>query len=414
LTANSRPPIILFNTQTIDPGRIERSFPVKIETFALERWMSTWEVKVEYDIAESGIFPMSTRELLDFEPPAERDQLLSRLLDLRLGYSEARGTEELRTIIAETYEQTSADEILVTTGAIEANFLLFNALLEAGDHVVAVYPAYQQLFSVARAIGCDVSLWELRPENGFKYDLDELKRLVTPKTRMVVINTPHNPTGAMLSAAQVREIYELAETVGANVLSDEAYRWLELPGGDAFAPPTRNLGARGISVGTISKPFGLPGLRIGWIAGSAELVAKCWGMRDYVSLSPGKLNDALAVLAFKHLDRIVKRTHRIVGENIPTAERWFAEHADLVSWTPPRGGLLALMRYTLNIPARNLSDKLAADYSVMLAPGSSFGYEGFLRLGVGQNPSIFAEGLRRTADCLTALSAGGVEQAVRA
>ncbi len=384
---------------------------MKIETFALERWMSTWEVKVEYDIAESGIFPMSTRELLDFEPPAERDQLLSRLLDLRLGYSEARGTEELRSIIAATYENTNADEILVTTGAIEANFLLFNALLEAGDHVVAVYPAYQQLFSVARAIGCDVSLWELRPENDFKYDLDELERLVTPETRLIVINTPHNPTGAMLSAEQVKRIYDLAESVGANVLSDEAYRWLELPGGDAFAPPTRNLGPHGISVGTISKPFGLPGLRIGWVAASADLIAKCWGMRDYVSLSPGKLNDALAVQAFKHLDRIVERTHAIVGENIPTAARWFAEHADLVSWTPPRGGLLALMRYNLDVPSKDLSDRLAAEFSVMLAPGSAFGYEGHLRLGVGQSPPVFAEGLHRTALCLEALRMSGFDLA---
>ncbi|MFL5758225.1 MAG: aminotransferase class I/II-fold pyridoxal phosphate-dependent enzyme [Thermomicrobiales bacterium] len=386
---------------------------MKIETFALERWMSTWEVKVEYDIAESGIFPMSTRELLDFEPPAERDQVLSRLLDLRLGYSEARGTEELRSIIASTYKSTDADEILITTGAIEANFLLFNALLEAGDHVVAVYPAYQQLFSVARAIGCDLSLWELRPENNFIYDLDELRRLVTPKTRLIVINTPHNPTGAMLSTHQVKDIYDLAESVGANVLSDEAYRWLDLPGGDAFAPPTRNLGPHGISVGTVSKPFGLPGLRIGWIAASADLIARCWSMRDYVSLSPGKLNDALAVLAFKHLDRIVERTHEIVGENMPTAERWFAEHADLVSWTPPRGGLLALMRYNLAIASRELSDKLAADYSVMLAPGSAFGYEGYLRLGVGQNPPVFAEGLRRTADCLESLHTNGVALAAK-
>jgi aspartate/methionine/tyrosine aminotransferase len=386
---------------------------VKIETFALERWMSTWEVKVEYDIAESGIFPMSTRELLDFEPQAERDQLLSKLLDLRLGYSEARGTHELRSIIAETYANTSPDEILVTTGAIEANFLLFNALLEAGDHVVAVYPAYQQLYAVARSIGCDVSLWKLEPDSGFQYDLDELKCLVTPKTKLIVINTPHNPTGAMLSSDQVKEIYALAESVDAIVLSDEAYRWLDLPGGDQFAPPTRDLGPRGISVGTISKPFGLPGLRIGWIAAPAEVIAKCWGMRDYVSLSPGKLNDALATLAFKHRDRIVERTHAIVGENIPTAQKWFEEHADLVSWTPPRGGLLALMRYNLDQPSLHLSDKLAEDYSVMLAPGSAFGYEGYLRIGVGQNPPVFAEGLRRTAVCLESLRATGVEVAAQ-
>jgi aspartate/methionine/tyrosine aminotransferase len=136
-------------------------------------------------------------------------------------------------------------------------------------------------------------------------------------------------------------------------------------------------------------------------------------MRDYVSLSPGKLNDELATLAFKHRDRIVERTHAIVGENIPLAEQWFAEHADLVSWTPPRGGLLALMRYNLDIPSLELSNKLAEEQSVMLAPGSAFGYEGYLRLGVGQNPPIFAEGLRRTAACLESLRASGVEAVAR-
>ena len=273
---------------------------MKIETFALERWMTAWETKTPFDIAESGIFPMSVRELLAFEPQEESSRILTLLLDLRLGYSEAPGTLELRSLIAATYRDTKPEEILVTTGAIEANFLLFNALLEPGDHVVAVYPAYQQLYSVPRAIGCDVALWKLKPETGFRFDLDELERLVTPRTRLIVINTPHNPTGSMLSAEDLRRIDRVASNVGARVLADEAYRWLDIPGGEPLAPPMRNLGSGNISVGTLSKPFGLPGLRIGWIAGPADLVAKCWATRDYVSLSPGKLNDALAVLAFKH------------------------------------------------------------------------------------------------------------------
>jgi aspartate/methionine/tyrosine aminotransferase len=381
---------------------------VKIETFALERWMTAWETKTPYDIAESGIYPQTVRELLAFEPPEERERVLERLLDVRLGYSEAPGTIELRTALAATYRDTGPEEILVTTGAIEANFLLFNVLLEPGDHVVAVYPAYQQLYSVPRAIGCDVSLWRLRPETGFRYDLEELERLVTPRTRLIVINTPHNPTGAMLSAEDLARVDRLASSVGARVLSDEAYRWLEIPGGEPLAPPMRNSNGAGVSVGTLSKPFGLPGLRIGWFAGPADLVAKCWAMRDYVSLSPGKLNDALAVLAIKHRDEIVQRTQAIVRRNLKTARAWFAEHADVVSWTPPRGGLLALMRYALDMPSLELSNRLAQEYGVMLAPGSAFGLEHHLRIGIGQQPEIFSEGLRRTAACLTDLSAAGV------
>lgn len=381
---------------------------MKVETFTLERWMSTWEVKVDYDIAESGIYPMTVNELLDLLPTAERDQTLARLLDLRLGYTEARGTQQLRETIAATYASVSADEVLVTTGAIEANYLLFNSLLDAGDRVVAVYPAYQQLYAVAKAIGCDVALWKLKEEDGFRFALDELERLVTPATKLIVVNTPHNPTGAILAAEDLERVYRLAESVGAYVLSDEAYRWLDLPGGEPLAPPMRELGTTAISVGTLSKPFGLPGLRIGWIAATEEIIRRCWATRDYISLSPARLSDALADVALRLRNPIVARNHEIVAANLVTADRWFAEHADLVSWTRPRAGLLALMRYHLEIPSLELSNKLAAEYSVMLAPGSAFGFEGYLRIGIGQTPRIFEEGLSRTAACLKQLQRDGV------
>lgn len=373
---------------------------MRIEPFQLERWMTTYEMDVQWDIAESGIFPMTTRELLDLLPEDERESALGELLDLRLGYSEARGSAELRSLIAGTYKDTSPDEILVTTGAIEANFLLFNELLSPGDRVVAVAPAYQQLNSVPRAIGCDVALWKLRRNGGFHYDLDDLRALATPETRLIVINTPHNPTGAMLSEEDLREVYALAERLDAWVLSDEAYRWLDLPGSAPLPPPMRNLGPRAISTGTFSKPFGLPGLRVGWMAAPEEIVQRCWGLRDYITLSPGKLNDALATTAFRHRAEIAARTRRIVAENLDFAERWFAENGDLVSWTPPLGGLLALMRYELEMPSLALANRLAEDYSVMLAPGSAFGYEGYLRIGIGNTPAAFSEGLKRTARCL--------------
>ena len=381
---------------------------VRIESFQLERWMTKYEVNVKWDIAESGIYPMSFREILDLLPPEQRESELDRLLDLRLGYSEACGSAELRGLIAATYENTSPDEILITTGAIEANFLLLNELLEAGDRIVVVNPAYQQLHSVAKAIGCDVALWTLRDDGGFHFDLDDLRALATPGTRMIVVNSPHNPTGAILSVQQLREVYDLAEELDAWVLSDEAYRWLDLPGSPPLASPMRNLGSRGISTGTFSKPFGLPGLRIGWIGAPEDVVRRCWGLRDYISLSPGKLNDALAVLAFRHRDQIVERTRQIVAENLPFAEHWFAENADLVSWTPPRGGILALMKYELDLPSLELANRLAEDYSVMLAPGSAFGYEGYLRIGIGNTPAVFAEGLRQTARCLRDLAEAGV------
>ena len=381
---------------------------IALEPFALERWMTTYELRVSHDIAESGVLPMSVEELLGFEPPAERDRLLSHLLRLPLGYAEARGSEALRTALAATYRDLSPGAILVTTGAIEANFLLFATLLRPGDHVVAVYPAYQQLYSVPAALGCEVSRWQVRaaPDGRFWFDLDELDRLVTDRTRLIVVNTPHNPTGALLAADELVRVYALAERVGATLLCDEAYRWLDLPGDAPLAPPVRDLGPNAISVGTFSKPFGLPGLRVGWLAATPEIAAACWGTRDYVSLSPAKLSDALALLALKHRERIVERNHRIVAANLVTAERWFAENADIVSWTPPRAGLLAMLRYRLDIPSLELANLLAERHGVMLAPGSAFGYEGQLRIGIGQEPAIFAEGLARTAACFRSLAAG--------
>ncbi len=366
--------------------------------------MTKYEVQVKWDIAESGIFPMSTRELLDLLPEHERQTELDQLLDVRLGYSEACGSEELRHLIAATYEHTSPSGILVTTGAIEANFLLFNVLLEPGDHVGAVDPAYQQVQSVPRAIGCDVSLWRLRSEDGFRYDLGDLERLVTPKTRLIVVNTPHNPTGATLSDSQLDEVIRIADRVGAWVLSDEAYRWLEIPGAAPLPAPLHDRYERAISVGTVSKPFGIPGVRIGWFAATAEIAQKAWGIRDYVSLSPAKLSDRIAQTVIAEREPILARNAKIIGENLATATEWFAENSDLVSWTAPRGGLLAMLRYILDIHSAELADRLAAEKRVMLAPGSAFGIERHLRIGIGQRPDIFREGLARTADLMRELA----------
>lgn len=385
---------------------------LKIETFALERWMTTYELDVDYDITESGIYPMSVRDLLNLSSGDERDRLLDRLLDTRLGYSEARGTHELRAELAATYSNATPDNVLITTGAIEANFLLFNELLEAGDHVVAIHPAYQQLYSIPRGLGCDVDLWRLTssPEDapGFRFDLDKLERLVRPETRLIVINTPHNPTGAALTDEELGRIYALAEANDAWLLVDEAYRWLDLPGMPPPAGPGRNLGDRAISTGTFSKPFGLPGLRIGWLVAPEEIVQCCWELRDYVSLSPGKLNDALALHALRHREQIVARNREIIQANLATIEDWLERNAEYVSWTRPVGGLLALLGYRLDIPSLELANRLAEEYSVMLAPGSAFEYEYHLRVGLGQRPDVFEAGLERAAACFADLKAAGV------
>jgi aspartate/methionine/tyrosine aminotransferase len=373
---------------------------VKLERFELERWMTRWELDVDYDIAESGIYPLSLEELYDLIGPGAAEELDRKIRTTRLGYSEARGTLALRTTIADTFERATPEDVLVTTGAIEANFLLFNALLQEGDHVVAVSPAYQQLLTLPKAITSNVTEWSVIQGEGFRYDLDQLELLVRPETKMIVINTPHNPTGAMLDQAGLERVLEIAQRSDAWLLSDEAYRWLEHPGGAVLPSPAHDLAEKVISVGTMSKPFGLPGLRIGWLVANPDVVAACWSMRDYVSLSPSGITDAIGRTAIEHRDQILPRNAAIIEENMHVATAWFREHADIVSWQPPRAGLLAMMRYKADIPSTELADRLAKDMRVMLAPGSAFGLEHHLRIGVGQRPDLFAEGLRRTADYL--------------
>ncbi len=376
-----------------------------IEPFELERWMTRWELDVDYDIAESGILPLSLQEVLDLLPVEAARETERYIHQTPLGYSEARGTGRLRSALASTYARADADDILVTTGAIEANFLLFHTLVSPGDHVVAVTPAYQQLNSIPKAIGADVTLWDVRSPDGFRYDLNVLEGLLRADTRLIVINSPHNPTGAMLDEADLKRIVELADRSGAWILSDEAYRWLEHPGGRPLPPPMHDLSDRAISVGTMSKSFGLPGLRVGWFAANTEVASKAWGLRDYVSLSPAKISDAIAATVIEHRVRLLERNGAIISTNLDHARQWFTDHADLASWTEPQAGLLAMMRYSADIGSTELANGLASDVRVMLAPGSAFGLEGFLRIGIGQRPDIFAEGLRRTADYLAKLPA---------
>nr|MBA2289618.1 aminotransferase class I/II-fold pyridoxal phosphate-dependent enzyme [Chloroflexia bacterium] len=229
---------------------------MKIETFELERWMTTWELNVSHDITESGVSPLSITELLTLSDMTDAHGYIDRLLASQQLYSEARGTEELRTSIANTYASVGPDDVLVTTGAIEANYLVFNVLLNPGDHVVVTTPCYQQLVSIPKAIGCEVAEWQVTPESGFGFDLDALESLVTDRTKLIVINSPHNPTGALLRQPDLERVAQIAHRVGAWVLSDEAYRWIEHPGGESLPPPFRDLYERSISIGTMSKFFG--------------------------------------------------------------------------------------------------------------------------------------------------------------
>jgi len=367
--------------------------------FELEQWMNKHELNVKYDIAESGIAPLSIKELLDYENNATA---INTITNLPIGYNDSRGAISLREEIAKTYSACGSENILITIGAIEANYLIFQVLLNRGDHVIAQYPSYQQLYTVPETMGCDVSYWRCSDDNGFKFDLDQLKTLIRPDTKLIIINTPHNPTGAILTKQEMIEVYKMAEAVGSFVLSDEAYRWLHVPGSAYEFEPGFNLGPAAISTGTMSKPFGLAGLRIGWIAAQPDLIEKCRSMRHYVSLCPGRIDDTLAVIAFRNKDKIFKRNEQIITENLSALKEW-VDRSEILSYHLPAAGLLCMLRYNLDLPSIQLSDRLAEQYSVLLAPGSVVGLEGYFRLGFGQHPHIFKKGIEIADKCFSDL-----------
>ena len=306
---------------------------MKIETFALERWMTAWETKTPYDIAESGIFPHECGTCSTSSRRNEREESSNRLLDS--AWATARRRERrLRAAIAATYSDTCPDEFWSTTGAIEANFLLFNVLLEPGDHVVAVHPGLSAALQRSPGHRLRRRLWRCAPRTASATTW-------TSSTPAHAAHTTHRhqhaaqPHGSDALRRGLRRIYDLADGRRPGALR----RGLPLagvPGGEPFAPPIRDLGGVGISVGTFSKPFGLPGLRIGWIAAPEDLVAKCWAMRDYVSLSPGKVERRAGGPRFRLTGSRSSTARRRSLREPRAARAWFAETPAVVSWTPPR------------------------------------------------------------------------------
>jgi aspartate/methionine/tyrosine aminotransferase len=358
--------------------------------FAVEHWLNTHELTARYNLAETDAKPFTVRELLTVTG-ANADLLL----ETRLSYNPTLGSDALREIIASFYPGSSPANVLVTTGAMEADFLLANILVEPGDTVVVEYPAYQVLYSVAEARGANVKRWELKKEDGFRPDLKRLAELIDDKTKLVVLNTPHNPTGALIGESELRTILRWAEEQGFWVLCDEVYH--DLAAQPADVPPyARTLSGRAISVGSMSKAFGLSGLRLGWFVGPEELVEKAWSWKDYTTISNSPLSDFLARLALSHKEAIIARNTAIARANWERLAAWFERWQDLIGYIPPQAGVLAFP--WLKKPG--LSDvqfcQEAFDKEgVLLVPGEAFGCPGHFRIGFGGDPDAFAQGLER-------------------
>jgi aspartate/methionine/tyrosine aminotransferase len=375
---------------------------MKLEQFAMERMQSTYENLVEFNLSESGVRPLTPRELV------EDSAGLEGLLDQPLVYSQSNGTIALREAIASFYPGAGVDHVEVTNGGAEANFITTFNLIEPGDDVVMLVPNYMQTWGLARAFGGTIREWRLvedREAGRWRVDLDALERLVSARTRLIVICNPNNPTGARLTAADLDGIARIADTHGAWILSDEVYRGAELDGQETASMWGRS--PRAIITSGLSKSYGLPGLRIGWIVGPPTLIAAFWSYHDYVTIAPGALSDRLARVAVQpeRRARLFERTRGILRRNLPLIEAWLTE-AGGFSWIRPEAGAIVYVKYDYPINSTTLVTRLREEKSVLIVPGDHFGMDGYLRLGFGEPPEYNRAGLDRLRELLATLPAG--------
>jgi aspartate/methionine/tyrosine aminotransferase len=372
---------------------------MKLERFDMERMQSTYENLVEFNLSESGVQPLTPRELV------EDPQGLEGLLDQRLVYTQSNGTIELRRLIASIYPGATTEHVEVTNGGSEANFITTLNLIEQGDEVVMLVPNYMQTWGLSRAFGGTIREWPLiedRDAGRWRVDLEALETLVTPRTKMIVICNPNNPTGARLTAADLDHIARVADRHGAWILSDEVYRGAEIDGVETASMWGRS--ERAIITSGLSKAYGLPGLRIGWIVAQPSLIASLWSYHDYVTIAPGALSDRLArvALAPERRARLFERTRSILRRNLPLIEAWLRE-AGGFRWISPEAGAIIYVRYDHPINSTTLVNRLREEKSVLIVPGDHFGMDGYLRLGFGEPPEYNRAGLDRLKALLASL-----------
>jgi aspartate/methionine/tyrosine aminotransferase len=367
-----------------------------IKPFAVEIWMNEFETKCELNLAETCVESLTIAQLLNLAGRNDTD--LSELLPLKLTYGAIEGSDRLRDAIATLYERQSRANIVVTHGTIGANSLVHQALVSRGDRVVSVIPTYQQHYSIPESIGADVAHLRLREENGFLPDLAELRALAVPGTRLIAINNPNNPTGALMDEAMLREIVAIARQAGAWLLCDEVYRGTD-QAGSGMTASVADLYEKGISTAGMSKAFSLAGLRLGWVAAPAEVIEAVMHHRDYNTISVGMIDDHFAALALENVDKILARSQAITRGNLAILSAW-VENEPLISWVKPRSGTTALLRYDLDMPSRDFCVELLQETGVMLTPGSAMEMEGYLRIGYANAPEILKAGLERLSSFL--------------
>ncbi|MGI9221015.1 MAG: aminotransferase class I/II-fold pyridoxal phosphate-dependent enzyme [Woeseiaceae bacterium] len=364
---------------------------MKIEEFTLERIQSLYENLVPLNLSDSGVHPMSIRDLLD-------DSEIDELLQLELGYGWTNGDVSLRETIASLYKDRGPDDVIVTNGSAEANFLMVMSLLNPGDEIVVFTPNYLQIFGWAQAIGVDVKTVKHNESADWQADIDALRNAVSAKTRLITICNPNNPTGATLSIDMLQALVDIARDNDAYLHADEVYKGSELDAEEG--PSVADLYDKAIATNGLSKAMALPGLRIGWLVGPAEEIYSAWQSKDYTSITTSTISEYVAerVLKLDLRQKVLNRSKQILRENRALITDWVAGHSEYVSLIPPKAGGMAFVRYNRDMNSTELAHTLRNDFGVLILPGDVYGLDGYFRVGIGAPKSHLEPGLEKIGE----------------
>ncbi len=364
---------------------------MKLSPFRMERWQSTYEHRVRFNLSESGVHPLSLNELLELTG-------LEGLGDIQLGYGQSNGSDQLRARIAALYDGVDPDQVVVTVGGAEANMAACWHLMEPGAPVAVMVPNYMQVPGLVENLGGVVHPFGLVEERGWQPDLDELRTVLDDGARFILITNPNNPTGACLTSESRRGIVEAASSVGAWILSDEVYQGAELSG--MTTPSMWGEYDRVLVTNSLSKAYGVPGLRLGWVVAPTGETETLWARTDYTTIAPASLSDQLATAALEPTarKRILQRTRDILRRNLPILSEWMDAQDGLFSYRPPEAGAICYARYDAPVNSSELAEKLRAEKSVLVVPGDHFGMDRYLRLGFGPPEAELRDALGRIGD----------------
>ena len=370
---------------------------MKIKPFAVEEWMNAWEVGAKYNIAETCVDSVSIDEL--FELLGEnKDAFLQEFCSRRLTYGDIEGAPAFKKGICKLYKTISPDDIVPTHGATGANHHVFYSLIEPGDRVISIMPTYQQLYSIPESYGADLQIVNLSKDNGYLPDIEEIKKLAVPGTKMICINNPNNPTGALIDRAYMKQIISIARQVDAYILCDEVYRHLTQT--DIWCDSIADLYEKGISVSSMSKVFSLAGLRLGWIATHDKSVIKtCLSHRDYNLISCGMFDEAVASIALKHSDKLLQRNRNIVRKNLCILDKWVQSESH-VEYVKPHAGTTALVYYDLPIDSYTFCENMYRETGAFVTPGDCFEEPFSMRIGYACDTEVLIKGLDAISEYL--------------